>query len=419
MNKLKVFIGSSVNGLVYAQGLASILNQTAYFDAEDWVTFFDRKEADVNITTLFDALNEFDIALFFVSGDFAIANINFNRAGKKVVGSAGDVFGAKPNVWFEHGLFTGRLGIQKSQIILEEMDAKTRPLMLLSDYYGVNPYTYKLDQNSKDEILKFAQEKQKERNLLHFKDLSPSLKRKINYSFKILSKKLENHLSRFKAAPLYYTVQAFKTREECYEIGEKIIAEAEGRLFTTLAYEGELKHRLRGHYPKGLWTAIKKKIDTLKASNSIQPGESKNIFKRYLNLANQYIYAQAEEILTGYSDYIEIRDTYCHFIEVVITDDKVLLVLPDSDYMEAKVDTGVLIHSQEVAEEFKDWFLKLVPEPNHLKIDSVKNLKKYKDFLWDKTFMRNPAMRCPACTIGVKLPKQISDRLKKQGLLTS
>src|ERR1700682_5747368 len=143
------------------------------------------------------------------------------------------------------------------------------------------------------------------------------------------------------------------------------------------------------------------------------------MFKRYLNLGNKYIYKQGEEILKSYSNYVEVRDTYCHFIEVVITDDRVLLVLPDTEHMSAKVETGVLVHSQAAADEFAEWFVKILPEPNKLRIDSVKRLAAYRNFEWNAPFRRSDLKRCIACTSGMKLPSPISKNLVRMGLLSS
>ena len=58
----------------------------------------------------------------------------------------------KPNVWVEQGLFTGKLGVEKSLILVEQDDEATRRLVT-SDYFGITPITYELDFDSKIAIL--------------------------------------------------------------------------------------------------------------------------------------------------------------------------------------------------------------------------------------------------------------------------
>ena len=138
-----------------------------------------------------------------------------------------------------------------------------------------------------------------------------------------------------------------------------------------------------------------------------------------MNLANNDIYKQANEILKTYSTYIEIKDTYCNYIETVITDDKVLIVLPNPTSKTISVEAGILIHSQKVADEFAYWFTELLPEPNDIKIDTTKKLDDYRNFVWQETSQRNEinGSRCNACFIKYnQQPSNVKSRLITNGL---
>lgn len=127
----RLFIGSSTEGLEIAY--AAQENLEHYSEITVWTQGIFQL-SKYNLEALIDALDEFDFGLFvFTPDDIAII-----REAKQVV--------ARDNVVFELGLFIGRLGRERSFILIPRGH---EDFHLPTDLLGITPATYEADR--KDE----------------------------------------------------------------------------------------------------------------------------------------------------------------------------------------------------------------------------------------------------------------------------
>ncbi len=123
MNKASVFIGSSSEGLPFAQAIRSLLVDDA--EVTLWKEGFS-KLGETFIETLANALPRFDFAILVLTPDDLVNSRNTEK------------LGPRDNVIFELGLFMGRLGRSRT-ILVHQSDES---LKIPSDLSGVCTATF-------------------------------------------------------------------------------------------------------------------------------------------------------------------------------------------------------------------------------------------------------------------------------------
>lgn len=277
------------------------------------------------------------VGIFFITNDDQIVI-------RKVRGHT-----ARTNVWFEIGMFAARHGRENTIVLVEEGDLADNKIP--SDYYGVNLATFKIPSGIKDAV-KNAWGKKGALQKTKSAELRTALKRCFDTQIKPVLRQLVQNPTEF--------TDTIPDRPRCYEKAQEMINDAKEWIFTIVSYEQELD---KPAHREGLLPALKRKIDKVRESGSSALNDFK--VKRWMNLGAENIQRQAKQILNSrYAKYVEVRDTYCHFIEAVVTEDKVLLPLPKASH--TWIGQGIYIESVQVANLFAEWFEKTLPEPNQI-----------------------------------------------------
>src|SRR5258705_7480494 len=126
---LKVFVGSSVEGLAVAYAVQQNLEHKAEVTVWDQGIFYLSKSA---LDSLIQALDRFDFGIFiFNADDILTMRGDENRT-------------VRDNVVFELGLFVGRLGQDRSFIL---MPHGQDDFHLPTDLIGMTPGTYQADRS--------------------------------------------------------------------------------------------------------------------------------------------------------------------------------------------------------------------------------------------------------------------------------
>src|ERR1035438_4367987 len=132
MDKIKVFVGSSVGGLSHARAVKQNL------DYDAWVRLWNQgifHTGSYPLDDLIAALDDADFGAFiFLPEDILILNRQNETSQTKVV---------RDNVLFELGMFVGRLGMDRVFMI----KPRAKELHLPSDLLGVNAPDFNDDPN--------------------------------------------------------------------------------------------------------------------------------------------------------------------------------------------------------------------------------------------------------------------------------
>ena len=337
--KKKFFIGSSRKYMLYADALKELFEGHTTIEAVTWSDYFRvRGGGKYPYESLLKAVSEIEFAVFFLSRDWKLDNKKPDYA-------------ATPNLWFEAGMFMSRYGKENVLLIEEEQDVYDNKIQFLSDLTGLQPEYF----SPTSTTVKFIAPTKK--NLPQWNKLKTNYKTDVLDSLQSVKNKIEEAIFDDDER-IFDTITSIKNRKQCYKHGERIIHNASKHLYSIVSYENEYED---SDYPNGLFPFIEDKLKELKSEKTFTPEKSKKFFKRWMNLANNKIAAQANVILKKYPDYIEVRDTFCNFIEVLISEQEVLLVLPNPDNSSHTIiGKGVLIKSKEIAREFMDWFENLI-----------------------------------------------------------
>lgn len=141
--KPKIFIGSSTDGLDYAQAVKAVIeDKKVNYDVDIWVDVFG-KENSTNIEVLEQAIEVYKFSIFIFSPDDKI-NMSNSTVEKKI---------PRDNVIFEYGLFMGKNGRKPNTSFL--VPENWKDLQILSDIDGLNRYTYK-DNSNKESAVRTA-----------------------------------------------------------------------------------------------------------------------------------------------------------------------------------------------------------------------------------------------------------------------
>lgn len=383
--------------MLYADALKELFDSHPTIEAVTWSDHFKvRGGGHYTYDSLLKAVGEIEFAVFFVTADWKLENKKPAHA-------------ATPNVWYETGMFMSRYGKENVLIIEEENDSYNESIQYLTDLTGLQPQYYTLDSKTKKHFSTV-------KKVPNWDKLKAEFKTDISLALGSVKAKIEEAIFDDDER-IFDTITSIKSREDCYKHGERIIQNASENLYSIVSYEKEYENN---KYPNGLFPFIEKKLEELKTDSTFTPTKSKKMFKRWMNLANDKIAEQAKHILETHSEYIEIRDTFCNFIEVLISEQEVLLVLPKPENNEAVIGKGVLIKSKEIAREFRNWFNTLIPEPNSFKIDTVGKLNFYRETQWDlqNRRMEGDHHRCNACFGFISsMPDDFQKVFKANGLL--
>ena len=362
--------------MLYADALKELFEGHPTIEAITWSNFFEKDGGGgYTYDNLLKAVSKFEFAAFFISPDWKLAG---DKPG----------YAATPNVWFEAGMFMSRFGKENVLLIEEKLDEYSETIQLITDLKGLQPEIFTLESNIKSKL-------GPEKKIKPWHKLDDDSKKSILRSLEKVKKKIEENIFD-NDDRVFDTITSIKKREDCYKHGERIIQNATKHLYSIVSYEKEYEDDL---YPNGLFPFIENRLEELKTDSAFTQKKSKKMFKRWMNLANDKIAEQARYILEKHSEYIEIRDTFCNFIEVLISEQEVLIVLPKPEANKAIIGKGVLIKSKEIAREFLHWFETLIPEPNSFKIDTVGKLKTYRETQWElqNRRMEGDHYRCNAC----------------------
>ena len=396
-SKKKFFIGSSRKYMLYADALKQLFDNHPTIEAVTWSDYFKiRGGGRYTYDSLIKGVSEIEFAVFFITSDWKLENKDPSHA-------------ATPNIWFEAGMFMSRYGKENVLIIEQDRDSFENKIQYSTDLMGLQPQYYELKPDTKRYLSSV-------KKIPNWTKLKNTFKRDILSALGGVKKKIEENIND-DTQRIFDTISSIKNRKQCYVEGERIINNASEYLFSIVSYEDEYDDP---DYPNGLFPYIEKKLEELKTYPSMNPYKCKKFFKRWMNLANEKIAEQAKYILDKHADFIEIKDTYCNFIEVVISEQEVLIVLPKPEKNKTVIGKGVLIKSADIAREFINWFESLIPEHNNFLIDTPQKLKKYRKLKWNlhNRRMEGDNYRCNACVVSFdKQPVHIQKWLKKTGLI--
>ena len=133
-SKPKIFVGSSTDGLEYAEAVQRIINSKKLnYDVDIWIDVFG-KDNSTNIEVLETALKTYEYSIFIFSPDDTIKLSNTDEE-KKI---------PRDNVIFEYGLFMGKNGRPNTFFIVPE---NWKDLRILSDIEGLNRFSYTENEN--------------------------------------------------------------------------------------------------------------------------------------------------------------------------------------------------------------------------------------------------------------------------------
>tara|TARA_R110002096_G_scaffold199379_3_gene383297 strand:- start:1195 stop:2253 length:1059 start_codon:yes stop_codon:yes gene_type:complete len=344
--KPKFFIGSSSEAWPLVRALVAECNKRKSFplDPLHWKTAFEEASSSGRsvVDVILGQTVNCDFAILFWTPD----DILLKRPSTKDVVSRSVLptmgFTARDNVILEAGIFLGALGRSRVLIAINEKDFQQGNLLVPSDFFA-DMQVWDQYYDEKRHIVKAAIGRLADR-------LEKDWKRKRFI--------LEGGSSR-----------VYTSREDCYLAGIQLVERASTRVASVLGYESEVYEDGQDVWKDGnrlegkLFNAIKAKMN--------QEGVRVD---RWCNKDVPSIERQMEALLKfvkqkNLTETVRIRDTKCKFIEVLIADNEVLIVLPRGGkrVRKSEVSTGVHIHNPAAANFFFEWFLNHLPNGSDIK----------------------------------------------------
>jgi len=369
--------------------MRDIINADHEFHAVTWKEHFERHAATkFTMEVLRDIVETMRIGIFFITNDDQV--VIRHKSG----------YTTRTNVWFEIGMFAAQHGQENAIVLVEESDQAGAKIP--TDYYGINFPTFKISTNAKKAILS-AWEKKRKLPRRFAEELRTALRKCFRITIRrVLRERLEQ--------PTEF-ITTIRDRVGCYKKAEDMINDAKERIYTIISYEQELKDQ---KFDEGLLPFLQHKIENVKRELG-RDALGKFDIKRWMNLGVADIQKQAFSILKSrYARNITIRDTYCRFIEAVITEDKVLLPLPRKRH--TWVGQGIYIEGRRIADFFAEWFTANLPEPNEWRL-TKDNFHLYVE----QAQIRNKGHRghrCHACSTAMPDGKRDAIRRKFPSLGT-
>ncbi|MEM1330044.1 MAG: TIR domain-containing protein [Planctomycetota bacterium] len=363
----EVFIGSSLESLEYAKCLESVINQDLKSQgvvAKAWT----KHQSDTDATgpvlnTLRDAVERCRLAIFFATPDVEITQ----RGDSDLT--------ARSNIWLEIGMwlaFNDHPGVMilepDWQQITMPTDLGFAPTIKFHMHNSTQQAVARLDHR------KLARAKAPTQNTImrYFRETKGA------EGTVPLVDKIRRRVKQLKKSPSTRWEQ-IEDREQCYDVAGDMIQNARSYVYSCIAYEGERKKQ---DHPDGLLPHL---LERQKTGSKIQ-------MKRCINLGAEDLQEHAREILKTDCN-IEVLDTYCQYIEAVVTEQRVLLTIPDKKT--GAVHRGVHIESATMAALFRDWFDEILPAPRTLKLETEEYLDSYLAEERRKSGSRSE--KCEAC----------------------
>lgn len=130
-DKIQIFIGSSTQGLEYANKIKEYFEKNDNYDAHVWTSEF--PDNKITLESLEKILQDFQYSIFIFTPDDTIITIDEDgkKTNKKI---------PRDNVIFEYGLFYGKYSRTKTFLVLPKSHKKIMKTM--SDIEGLSPYYY-------------------------------------------------------------------------------------------------------------------------------------------------------------------------------------------------------------------------------------------------------------------------------------
>lgn len=346
--KFQVFIGSSTEALPVLDLIVSKLNEYSKVDMdglilepEPWNNYF-KEEAVMSATfldTFPDVLDKCEFSIFILSPDDTLIK---RDEVKKFT---------RDNVWFEAGMFMGRRGKDQTFFFLNTSDYGR--FHFPSDIAGYNIQGASWDTSIAQLFF------QKSKLFAKHDDVKAKVSEKITNGIddyvKLIFKKVKSVLDEKTQKE---EVIVITDRSKCFEIGINLVQNAENRLYSTIGFS------------KSLLTPTKMEKEMQKALEE-KILERKVDFKRYLKtdikgIKKQFDYLEGviNKSIKNVSDPFLI-DSQFDYLELIISDDNVLMVFPDfrppSKTLQERVAFGFWIkENTELANVLSSWLMKKV-----------------------------------------------------------
>ncbi len=417
----RVFIGGSQKFIFFVKAL-----ENHFQDSDDnmieitpWWEWF-KEGGKTTFDKLLKTPKHFHAAVFFFTED--------------IESSVKDKFYATPNVWFELGLFISSLKIENVILAMESQCQIDERVIKISDFRGFDFFSFKWpnslsylnsmemienifnqtadgkkltndnkDIYSNDNVYcnRFKDEKKKKLINDYITELNQlAIQAVEQIACKIRKVLLENDE---KPSPKYFLLEK---RDEVYQVAEGMIKSApydtDSIVYTMLAYENE-EDSLNEVISSRLQEHIKHYLSEKNLSfDTLLPEQMRDLevyfktrYKRYVNLGYTKCADFAKKILNLHPNIIEIKDTHCSIIEVVIVKNKVLLTWPRQGL--DQVGSGIVITDPNFYRRMKHWFENHVPEKNLVSFESAEDIDTYRNTLWEFPKGRNEDHPCYLC----------------------
>lgn len=350
--KPKFFIGSTWRVYAYVEALVRACDDKTQFpegfplEPVPWRSPFE--DPHCSDASFLDVLSrqayQCDYGVFFFTPEDAIQTPGSQQQ-----------FNVRDNVVFEAGLFVGSKGKNNTLVVVNAVDEHSTKMP--TDYVGAIR-----------DIRNLGEPQKCKTNDIEFLQLAANI------------------ADRWKAQRFVLeqgTNKILRTREDCYSAGIQIVRKAQHKVATILSYPDEVTDRSNPSEYRWRLDGTPEQLLYLTVHNKALERGVK--VYRWMNLGVEAIKAQACALVTlleqhNLHDELFVRDTYCEFIECIVADDYVLIVLPNErarHNAEVEVGVGLLTRHAQVANYFFDWFEKRIPVRDQKPFTTQRELEEY------------------------------------------
>jgi predicted nucleotide-binding protein len=365
--KIKVFIGSSSEAFLFAKAIHDVLlsdncspdNSCEIADCKQcadikriepvlWNKYFNNHSNKTFIDVLKKATYDCSYAIFVLNPDDDL--ITRSQTTKTT----------RANVWFEAGLFMGHYSNENVFFFLHKDDFNG--VHLISDIQGLNLGPYNIDKNvlkvlreiSKTEKLEFDSNKES------FKPFYNLLMKEIKNSFKENEYFYSNIYRLFKENEFELKdAKVIIGADACFERGKEMVKNANNSLMTTIGFTNSLEDGKDSEKYKEMFEELKNILSKRK-------DEEEFYFKRLFNTSDIEITNQKKELqkyidtLTDKKFTTILDHTDCEFLEIIISDNRLLMVFPDlkNNQNNFVVGWGIYFEKPALIPQIKAWFQK-------------------------------------------------------------
>jgi predicted nucleotide-binding protein len=347
-----IFIGSSSESKSIAKILSKELEAQSKKEkinlvSVPWYDYFESEEKVINETFLDifqnQILEKCDFSVFIVSKD----DMLIKRSEVK--------HSARDNVWLEAGMFIGKRGSKRTYFFLNDNDRVY--MHFPTDISGLTIPGVKWDSEivnlylgnnvllSKHSTVKNAVE--------------DKIKDQISSYCEKLVKKIKGEINK---RVIEEDATIITERNECFKKGKQLVSKAKERLYTTIAFKKSLSN---GAYKQEMQMedVLIKKINDVKDLS----------FKRYMKLDIEGINQQFDrlkKIINENGSKAELYSINFDYIEMIISDNNVLLVFPDyrghDKSLHEKVAFGLLVkENKELSDVLSEWLINKIADTDN------------------------------------------------------